>query len=265
MLPLVPKITNVHPKSCKVWDNFISGTKGNTNGNTKDKLVNVRGKEHPTLKQEKHYLIESRITQMSNLNLSQAQGGFIPAFNESKEIITENGLPVKGTSVLVFQGLTMRNVTVYETGEIITFPVMVFACLSDQGSFRNIPTSVNRKTLELLFNAFGLELPIVKTENALAKLAKTAKSLKAFSTKTKLDTVKALKMVEPLRGLAYTGVMERKIGKTGKPYFSLDVVTVESVNDDKNEQVRLQTIEETNPDAVELDLMDEDIKEDLAA
>lgn len=200
-----------------------------------------------------------------NLNLSQAQGGFIPAFNEGKEIIKENGLPVKGTAVLVFQGLTMRNVTVYETGEIINFPVMVFSCLSDQGNFRNIPTSVNRKTLELLFNSFGLELPIVKSENSLAKLAQTAKSLKAFSTKTKLDTTKALEMVEPLRGLAYTGVMERKIGKTGKPYFSLDVVTVDSVNDDKNNHVRLQPIEETNPDAVELDLMDEDVNENLAA
>ncbi|MEO0687778.1 MAG: hypothetical protein AAFY76_22675 [Cyanobacteria bacterium J06649_11] len=202
---------------------------------------------------------------MTNLNLSQAQGGFIPAFNEGKEIIRDNGLPVKGTAVLVFQGLTMRTVTVYETGEIISFPVMVFSCLSDQGNFRNIPTSVNRKTLELLFNAFGLELPIFKSDNALAKLAKTAKSLKAFSTKTKLDTVKALEMVEPLRGLAYTGVMERKIGKTGKPYFSLDVVTLDTVNDDKKNHVRLQPIEQTDPNAVELDLMDEDIDNDLAA
>jgi len=202
---------------------------------------------------------------MTNLNLSQAQGGFIPAFNEGKEIIRDNGLPVKGTAVLVFQGLTMRTVTVYETGEIISFPVMVFSCLSDQGNFRNIPTSVNRKTLELLFNAFCLELPIFKSDNALAKLAKTAKSLKAFSTKTKLDTVKALEMVEPLRGLAYTGVMERKIGKTGKPYFSLDVVTLDTVNDDKKNHVRLQPIEQTDPNAVELDLMDEDIDNDLAA
>jgi len=202
---------------------------------------------------------------MTNLNLCQAQGGFIPAFNEGKEIIRDNGLPVKGTAVLVFQGLTMRNVTVFETGEIINFPVMVFACLSDQGSFRNIPTSVNRKTLELLFDAFGLELPIVKSDNALAKLAKTAKSLKAFSTKTKLDTTKALEMVEPLRGLAYTGVMERKIGKTGKPYFSLDVVTLDTVNDDKNNHVRLQAVDQTTPDAVELDFMDEDIENDLAA
>lgn len=202
---------------------------------------------------------------MANLNLSQAQGGFIPAFNEGKEIIRDNGLPVKGTAVLVFQGLTMRNVIVSDTGEIINFPVMVFSCLSDQGTFKNIPTSVNRKTLELLFNAFGLELPIVKSENSLAKLAKTAKSLKAFSTKTKLDTTKALEMVEPLRGLAYTGVMERKIGKTGKPYFSLDVVTVDAVNDDKNNHVRLQPVEETNPDAVELDLMDEDTNDNLAA
>lgn len=202
---------------------------------------------------------------MANLNLSQAQGGFIPAFNDSKELIKDNGLAVKGTAVLVFQGLTMRTVTVYETGEINSFPVMVFSCLSDQGNFRNIPTSVNRKTLELLFNAFDLELPIVKSDNVLAKLTKTAKSLKAFSTKTKLDTVKALEMVEPLRGLAYTGVMERKIGKTGKPYFSLNVVTLGTVNDDKNNHVRLQAIEETDPNAVELDLMDEDIDNDLAA
>ena len=39
---------------------------------------------------------------MSQLNLSQAQGGFIPAFNDSKEIIKDNGLAVKGTAVLVF-------------------------------------------------------------------------------------------------------------------------------------------------------------------
>ncbi|MEL6166087.1 MAG: hypothetical protein AAFR37_20870, partial [Cyanobacteria bacterium J06628_3] len=128
---------------------------------------------------------------MSNLNLSQAQGGFVPAFNEATEIVRNNGLPVKGTAVLVFQGLTMRTVTVFETGEIVNFPVMVFACMSDQGNFRNIPTSVNRKTLELLFNAFGLKLPIIKSDNGLAKFAKTAKSLKAFSTKTKLDTAKA--------------------------------------------------------------------------
>jgi len=159
----------------------------------------------------------------------------------------------------------MRTVTVYETGEIVNFPVMVFACLSDQGTFKNIPTSVNRKTLELLFNAFGLKLPIVKTDNALAKLAKGAKALKAYSTKTKLDTEKALKMIEPLRGLAYTGVMERRTGKTGKPYFAVDVVTVEAVNDDQAKHVRLQTLEQTNPDAVELDLMDEDIDDNLAA
>ena len=108
---------------------------------------------------------------MSNLNLSQAQGGFVPQFDDSKELIQENGLPIKGTAILVFQGLTMRTVTVYESGEIISFPTMVFACLSDQGNFRNIPTSVNRKTLELLFNAFGLELPIIKSENALAKIS----------------------------------------------------------------------------------------------
>lgn len=202
---------------------------------------------------------------MSQLNLSQAQGGFIPAFNDSKEIIKDNGLAVKGTAVLVFQGLTMRSVTMFETGEIISFPVMVFACLSDQGTFRNIPTSVNRKTLELLFNAFGLELPIIKSDNALAKVAKSATALKAYSTKTKLDTAKALEMVEPLRGLAYTGLMERKIGKSGKPYFSLDVVTVNTVSDDKNNHVRLQPVEETDPNAVELDLMDEDMGEDLAA
>lgn len=203
---------------------------------------------------------------MANLNLSQAQGGFIPAFDDSKELIKDNGLPVKGIAVLVFQGLTMRTVTVYETGEIINFPVMVFACLSDQGNFRNIPTSVNRKTLELLFNAFGLELPIVKEDNVLAKLAKTAKSLKAYSVKTKLNTEKALEMVEPLRGLAYTGVMERKTGKTGKPYFSLDVVTLKTVTDNKSEQVRLQPANETTPDEVELDLMQEDVeKSDLAA
>ena len=202
---------------------------------------------------------------MSQLNLSQAQGGFIPAFDDSKEHIQENGLPIKGTAILVFQGLTMRTVTVYETGEIISFPTMVFACLSDQGNFRNIPTSVNRKTLELLFNAFGLELPIIKSENALAKLSKSVKALKAYSTKTKLDTEKALEMVEPLRGLAYTGVMERKVGKSGKPYFSLDVVTVDAVNDDKNNPLRFQPIEETDPNAVELDLMDEDINDDLAA
>ncbi|MEM7580530.1 MAG: hypothetical protein AAF316_11930 [Cyanobacteria bacterium P01_A01_bin.80] len=202
---------------------------------------------------------------MSNLNLSQAQGGFVPQFDDSKELIQENGLPIKGTAILVFQGLTMRTVTVYETGEIISFPTMVFACLSDQGNFRNIPTSVNRKTLELLFNAFGLELPIIKSENALAKLSKSVKALKAYSTKTKLDTEKALEMVEPLRGLAYTGVMERKVGKSGKPYFSLDVVTVNAVNDDKNNPLRFQPIEETDPNAVELDLMDEDINDDLAA
>ncbi|MEM6399133.1 MAG: hypothetical protein AAF757_02715 [Cyanobacteria bacterium P01_D01_bin.116] len=202
---------------------------------------------------------------MSNLNLSQAQGGFVPQFDDSKELIQENGLPIKGTAILVFQGLTMRTVTVYETGEIISFPTMVFACLSDQGNFRNIPTSVNRKTLELLFNAFGLELPIIKSENALAKLSKSVKALKAYSTKTKLDTEKALEMVEPLRGLAYTGVMERKVGKSGKPYFSLDVVTVDAVNDDKNNPLRFQPIEETDPNAVELDLMDEDINDDLAA
>ena len=202
---------------------------------------------------------------MNGLNLSQAQGGFVPAFNADKDLTTENGLPVKGTAVLVFQGLTMRTVTVFETGEIVNFPVMVFACLSDQGTFKNIPTSVNRKTLELLFNAFGLELPIVKSDNALAKLAKSAKALKAYSTKTKLDTEKALAMVEPLRGLAYTGVMERKIGKTGKPYFAVDVVTVEAVNDDQAKHVRLQTLEQTNPDAVELDLMDEDVDDNLAA
>ena len=72
-------------------------------------------------------------------------------------------------------------------------------------------------------------------------------------------------MVEPLRGLAYTGVMERKVGKSGKPYFSLDVVTVDAVNDDKNNPLRFQPIEETDPNAVELDLMDEDINDDLAA
>ncbi|NJO62531.1 MAG: hypothetical protein HC836_31180 [Richelia sp. RM2_1_2] len=203
---------------------------------------------------------------MANLNLSQAQGGFVPAFNDSKELIKDNGLAVKGTSVLVFQGLTMRTVTVYETGEIINFPVMVFACLSDQGNFRNIPTSVNRKTLELLFKAFGLELPIVKSDNVLAKLAKTAKALKAYSTKTTLDTEKALKLVEPLRGLAYTGVMERKTGKTGKPYFSLEVTSLEVINDDKGEQLRLQPANETTPDEVELDFMEEDIqKTDLSA
>jgi hypothetical protein len=203
---------------------------------------------------------------MANLNLSQAQGGFIPAFNDSKELVLDNGLPIKGTAVLVFQGLTMRNVTVYETGEMVNFPVMVFACLSDQGNFRNIPTSVNRKTLELLFKAFGLELPLIKSDNALAKLAKTASALKAFSTKTKLDTAKALTMVEPLRGLAYTGVMERLTGKTGKPYFSLDVVTLEAILDNKKEQVRLQPAEETTPNEVELDLMQEDVStSDLAA
>ncbi|MEO1431477.1 MAG: hypothetical protein AAFV71_20950 [Cyanobacteria bacterium J06633_8] len=202
---------------------------------------------------------------MSNLNLSQAQGGFVPAFNEATEIVRNNGLPVKGTAVLVFQGLTMRTVTVFETGEIVNFPVMVFACMSDQGNFRNIPTSVNRKTLELLFNAFGLKLPIIKSDNGLAKFAKTAKSLKAFSTKTKLDTAKALEMVEPLRGLAYTGVMERKTSKVGKPYFGLDVTSIESVIDDSNNHVRLQTVDQTTPDAVELDFMDEDMDGDLAA
>jgi hypothetical protein len=202
---------------------------------------------------------------MTDLNLSQAQGGFVPAFDDSKELIQDNGLPVKGTAVLVFQGLTMRTVTVFETGEIVTFPVMVFGCLSDQGNFRNIPTSVNRKTLELLFNAFGLKLPIEKEDNVLAKLAKNAKALTTFSKKTKLDTTKALEMVEPLRGLAYTGVMERKLGKTGKPYFALDVVTLNPVVDNKNKEVRLQKAEETTPNEVELDLMDEDINDDLAA
>lgn len=202
---------------------------------------------------------------MSTLNLSQAQGGFIPAFNKGKELITDNGLPIKGTAVLVFQGLTMRTVTVWETGEVVNFPVMVFACLSDQGTFRNIPTSVNRKTLELLFNAFGLELPIIKSENALAKLAKSAKALKAYSTKTKLDTTKALEMVKPLRGLAYTGVMERKTSKVGKPYFALDVTSIESVIDDSKNHVRLQTVDQTTPDAIELDFMDEDMDGNLAA
>ena len=202
---------------------------------------------------------------MSNVNLSQAQGGFIPAFDDSKELIKENGLTVKGNGILVFQGLTMRTVTVRETGEITTFPVMVFACLSEQGTFKNIPTNVNRKTLELLFNAFGLELPIVKENNGLAKLTKKAKALKNFSTKIKLDTTKAIEMVEPLRGLAYTGVMERKIGNSGKPYFSLDVVTLEFVFDDENNQLRIQEIEDTDPNAVDLDLMEEDIEDDLEA
>ena len=53
MLPLLLKITNVHPKSCKVWDNSISGTIGNTNGNTKDKLVNVRENKPPTVNKHK--------------------------------------------------------------------------------------------------------------------------------------------------------------------------------------------------------------------
>ena len=203
---------------------------------------------------------------MANLNLSQAQGGFVPAFDDSKELIQDNGLPVKGTAVLVFQGLTMRNVAVYETGEMVNFPVMVFACLSDQGNFRNIPTSVNRKTLELLFKAFGLELPIIKSDNALAKLANTVKALKAFSKQTKLDIAKALTLVEPLRGLAYTGVMERKTGKTGKPYFALEVVSLEAVLNNENQQVRLQSAEETTPNEVELDFMQEDLeKTDLSA
>ena len=196
---------------------------------------------------------------MSNLNLSQAQGGFIPAFDDSKEIVKDGGLNVKGTAILVFQGLTMRTVTVRETGEIVNFPVMVFAALSDQGKFRNIPTGVNRKTLELLFNAFGLELPVIESESTLAKVAKKAKKLKAYATKKTLDTDKALDMVESLRGLAFTGVMERKIGNSGRPYFSLDVSTVCEVLDDTNTHLRLQSIEQTAPDAVELDLMEEDL------
>ena len=196
---------------------------------------------------------------MSNLNLSQAQGGFVPAFDESQEIIKDNNLAVKGVAVLVFQGLTMRNVTVYETGEIVTFPVMVFACLSDQGAFRNIPTAVNRKTFELLFNVFGMELPIIESNSPLANLAKSAKSLKAYTTKKTLDTAKALEMIEPLRGLAYTGVMERKISKYKKPYFSLDVVTLKTVSDNKGNHVRIQSAEQTTPDAIELDLSEEDI------
>lgn len=202
---------------------------------------------------------------MSDLNFSQAQGGFIPAFDDSKELIKENGLSVKGNAILVFQGLTMRTVTTYEDGEIVSFPVMVFACLSEQGTFKNIPTNVNRKTLELLFNAFELELPIIKEDNLLAKLAKKAKSIKAFSTKTKLDKAKAIEMVEPLRGLAYTGVMERKVGKSGKPYFSLDVVTLESVVNDEGKELRIQSIKDTDPNAVDLDLMEEDIDDDLEA
>ena len=203
---------------------------------------------------------------MSNLNLSQAKGGFIPAFDESKEIVRDNNLAVKGTAVLVFQGLTMKNLTVYETGEIVTFPVMVFSCLSDQGIFRNIPTPVNRKTLELLFNVFGMELPIIESKSPLANLAKSAKSLKAYATKKTLDTTKAIEMIEPLRGLAYTGVMERKISKYNKPYFSLDVLTLKTVNDNKGNQVRIQSAEQTTPDAIELDLSEENIDcSDLAA
>ena len=211
---------------------------------------------------------------MSNLNLSQAKGGFLPQFDGSKEIVSDNGLPVKGTAILVFQGLTMRTVTTSNvdndglaTPVEVSFPVAVFGCLSDQGTFRNIPSAVNRKTLELLFTTLGLELPLIESASPLAAIAKKAKSLKAYATKKTLDLAKTEELLEPLRGLTYTGVMERKLNqRTGRPYFMLHIASLSPVADDKNKQIRLQKPEETTPDAVELDILEEDLgSDDIAA
>ncbi|WP_157229501.1 hypothetical protein [Rivularia sp. PCC 7116] len=180
-----------------------------------------------------------------NLDLSKAASGFTPQFDPSKEIVVEDQVPVKGTGLLVFQGLTNTVGTTKETGEQFEFPSAVFAALDQNGELRNISTALNKKTLELTFKALGLEVPYTESDNGFAKL--NAKALKNFTKKYVLDGVKAIEMVQSFRGLLYFGTLERKEGKSGVKYYSIDLSSLSPVLEG-GETVRAQPLEDTDPD-----------------
>ncbi|MEM7726045.1 MAG: hypothetical protein AAF208_06685 [Cyanobacteria bacterium P01_A01_bin.45] len=149
------------------------------------------------------------------------KSGFVPQFDSSKALEIVDELPVKGTGMLIYQGLNLQQRTVRETGEIVNIPVFVFGVLSQDNNFKNIGVNINTKTLKLFFKALGLEVPKVTSDTRFAKAAKEIKGLKAFATTTTVDKRQALDMLSDYLGKVFTSVLERRVSNYGKPYYSI--------------------------------------------
>lgn len=188
--------------------------------------------------------------------------GFVPAFDSSKEIVNEDGLDVKGTGVMSFQGVTTQTRTVMETGEIVNIPVFVFGVLSRENSFKNIGINANARTLKVICEAFNLEVLMKESETILSKDANQIKALRNFSKTKTIDVEANLNNLEKFMGKGFTGILERNIGKSGKPYYAIDATTLNSIVDEKGNIYQMIPVDVCDPDAIDID--EEEIKKSEA-
>jgi hypothetical protein len=152
---------------------------------------------------------------------------FIPKFNEKLPITRDaDDRPMSGTAVLVFQGIGLRSGTNSDTGEQFENYTLFFACLGDNGRFKNIPVRASEKVLNIAASVMEFEVP--KTEKSHELIG--VPGLEGFAGTAEIDWDGLKELIYPLRGLTYTGIMTREINtKNGRGYYSLDIASLKPV------------------------------------
>ncbi|NER46978.1 MAG: hypothetical protein F6J92_09810 [Symploca sp. SIO1A3] len=179
-------------------------------------------------------------------SLGLIETGFIPLFNSKLPIEKdENGTPVKGTALMIYQG-SMNSILEWkdDKGEEKVQPVrqFIFAVKSSDGTYKCLDVTVRKLLPGNLFSRLLEALEIVDYFETT-----TDDDEDGFNQLTVLNQEAIDTQQEALRGLGYTAELERVATKKGGKIYQIVVDSIKPLLDKDGTHKRKQPVEKTDP------------------
>ncbi|NER98120.1 MAG: hypothetical protein F6J86_30540 [Symploca sp. SIO1B1] len=182
----------------------------------------------------------------SESSIGLIETGFTPLFNSKLPIDKdEDGTPVKGTALLIYQG-SMNSIIEWkdDKGEEKVQPVrkFVFAVKSSDGTYKCLDITVSKLLPGNLFSRLLEALGIVDYFETT-----TDDDEDGFNNITTLNQEAIDTQQETLRGLGYTAELERIQTKKGMWIYRVVVDSIKPLLDKEGNHKRKQPVEKTDP------------------
>ncbi|NER25656.1 MAG: hypothetical protein F6J96_34185 [Symploca sp. SIO1C2] len=188
--------------------------------------------------------VKAVATKEASIGLIEA--GFIPLFNSKVSIEKdENGTPVKGTALMIYQGY-MNSIIEWkdDKGEDKAKPIkkFVFAIKATDGTYKCLDVTVNKllhgNLFDRLLKGLGIEDYFESTDDD---------DEDGFNQLTVLNQETIDTQQETLRGMAYTAELERVATKKGGKIYQIVVDSIKPLLDKEGNHKRKLPVEKTDP------------------
>jgi len=180
--------------------------------------------------------------------LAKTEIGFIPLFNSNKPIEKdENGTPIKGLALLIYQGFSISPI-IWTDGngieQIRNAKKHVFAVKANDLTWKCIDITVGKYNPGNLYDRFLSAMKITDFMDSV-----TDKDEDGWGKGECFNDDAVTEQLTQLRGLTYTATLERITTKKGVKVYQINVDSLQPLLDTSGTHKRRQAITETDPHA----------------